>query len=583
MLSVTASARPKRPVKGRASKLPIIEHKPRTSTGPDIKAPLKPEPLFPPGDELLCLRQVEFYFSDCNLQFDEFLWTLHSKPGADRWVPLSVVARFTRVRAFFDEHGKEWVVAVLRKSARILEVDAAGERVRRKPPVVRQTVSGWCRTVYVKGFERAGDFKCTARDLENWFTQFAYVAAVNMRFETKGPRVFKGSVYVEFADILEAEAFVALQPPPSWNGTELLTMTKQQYCEMKCKEKGLPEGSIAIPRTTEVDRFVRSEHFNAFRRRRAPAVPRGTFDNDEAYTLYMGTVVRVWRPQEGLRAGKKFTDELSRWWYVKKVPHVPGATLELVCATDFGTYIKKLKSAIDGIAGEPVYIVYKDHTTKHRAKFANIFFRKPVSDDVLRRIQSEIPRVGGSSCRIWRVDAGKEHGLQLRNANRMARRALEAVKTPEPVLDYWPSRAEMVHGKVFVVTKDAARNKTPRGAEDTSLATDAAPPAAELVELVSQVDPVPLSAPGTTRKRMRDAGPATTPNKKPKIEPPSTLKHGLGENDGDASHDASRSVRKPFLEATNRTIETPPGVPKRERTDDETLAADRPAKKKVKA
>ncbi|EJD42034.1 hypothetical protein AURDEDRAFT_168826 [Auricularia subglabra TFB-10046 SS5] len=92
--------------------------------------------------------------------------------------------------------------------------------------------------------------------------------------------------------------------------------------------------------------------------------------------------------------------------------------------------VYKLKSAIDGIAGE----VYKDHTTKHRVKFANILFRKSVSDDILA------------------ASRARSRGL--------ARGALEGVKTPESVLGYWSSRAEMVYGKVSVTTKDAARNKT---------------------------------------------------------------------------------------------------------------------------
>ena len=37
---------------------------------------------------------------------------------------------------------------------------------------------------------------------------------------------FKGSVFVEFADFKDVDAFLKADPKPTWNGSELLIMSK---------------------------------------------------------------------------------------------------------------------------------------------------------------------------------------------------------------------------------------------------------------------------------------------------------------------------------------------------------------------
>ncbi|KZV97288.1 winged helix DNA-binding domain-containing protein, partial [Exidia glandulosa HHB12029] len=82
-----------------------------------------------------CLHQVEFYFADSNLPYDRFMWELHTKEGADHWIPIATIADFKRMRGYRDKHGLPWVVEVLRKSPTLLEVDEKGENVRRKTEV----------------------------------------------------------------------------------------------------------------------------------------------------------------------------------------------------------------------------------------------------------------------------------------------------------------------------------------------------------------------------------------------------------------------------------------------------------------
>ena len=73
---------------------------------------------------------VEFYFSDANLPFDKFLFTL-SRKSADGWVPLATLASFKRMRPMREALSDAELAAALRPSAS-LEVDEPGTHVRRR-------------------------------------------------------------------------------------------------------------------------------------------------------------------------------------------------------------------------------------------------------------------------------------------------------------------------------------------------------------------------------------------------------------------------------------------------------------------
>ena len=60
------------------------------------------------------------------------MWTLHTA-NAEHWVPIKTVASFKRMREF-QALGNDWLVDALKKSEQ-LEVDAAGENLRRKTEV----------------------------------------------------------------------------------------------------------------------------------------------------------------------------------------------------------------------------------------------------------------------------------------------------------------------------------------------------------------------------------------------------------------------------------------------------------------
>ncbi|CAE6360046.1 unnamed protein product, partial [Rhizoctonia solani] len=58
----------------------------------------------------------------------------------------------------------------------------------------------------------------------------------------------QNSVFVEFDDFSSVKAFLEADPKPTFEGTELLTMSKEAYCTMKIKEKGLDKKGVT-PRT----------------------------------------------------------------------------------------------------------------------------------------------------------------------------------------------------------------------------------------------------------------------------------------------------------------------------------------------
>ena len=87
------------------------------------------------SDAVEILKQVEFYFSDANLPRDKFLWTLtQSDPKREGWVPISTIASFKRMQRF---QPFEAVVAALRTSKELLEVNEDGTAVRRRNPLVK--------------------------------------------------------------------------------------------------------------------------------------------------------------------------------------------------------------------------------------------------------------------------------------------------------------------------------------------------------------------------------------------------------------------------------------------------------------
>ncbi|KAL2131646.1 hypothetical protein VTI74DRAFT_4773 [Chaetomium olivicolor] len=206
----------------------------------DFKKNRKYDPSTQPvtDDPVKIRAQVEFYFSDSNLPTDKFMW--ESTGGEEnKPMPLKTICNFKRMRQFQPYSA---VVAALRESTQ-LEVsgEEGQEVVKRKKAYVSSSEAQKARlnaSVYAKGF---GDEEpSTQFDIEAFFSNHGHVKHVKLRRTAED--LFKGSVFVEFETAEEADAFVNLDPKPTWKGHELLVMKKKAYLDEKNRQ--IKDGEI---------------------------------------------------------------------------------------------------------------------------------------------------------------------------------------------------------------------------------------------------------------------------------------------------------------------------------------------------
>ncbi|KAL8951218.1 MAG: hypothetical protein Q9183_007473, partial [Haloplaca sp. 2 TL-2023] len=94
------------------------------------------------------------------------------------------------------------------------------------------------RSVYVKGF---GDEEpSTQFDIEAFFAKYGTTNSVRLR--RTYDKNFKGSVFVEFDSEEAQQKFLTLDPPPKYNGRDLIIKSKKQYCDDKVED--IREGRI---------------------------------------------------------------------------------------------------------------------------------------------------------------------------------------------------------------------------------------------------------------------------------------------------------------------------------------------------
>ncbi|KAG5219774.1 long-chain fatty acid-CoA ligase [Salix suchowensis] len=184
----------------------------------------------------LTAKIVEFYFADSNLPYDRFMWTLHTK-NPEHWVPISTVASFKRMREH-TARGLDWVVKAVRLSEE-LELDAEGVNVRRTTEV-QEPKDQFERSVYA--VSRSGS--------RNWWEKLSCIhrKALGMKtasfkeslkrsskiwederctHETGREEGFQGLCFREFTDFKSVDAFLNAEPKPTWEGKELLIMSKR--------------------------------------------------------------------------------------------------------------------------------------------------------------------------------------------------------------------------------------------------------------------------------------------------------------------------------------------------------------------
>jgi lupus La protein len=186
-------------------------------------------------------------------------------------VPLKQICSFKRMQRFKPYSA---VVAALKESTLLLiEGEEGEETIKRKkayhPESTNQKLRT-ARTVYVKGFGDEG--ANTQFDLEAFFAKFGATESVRLR--RTEDKLFKGSVFVEFTTEEAAQDFLKLDPKPTWEGHDLLIMSKKAYCEGK--EQLIKEGKIQ-PSTAPRDKFWEGKNGSNDRGRR----DRGGFDKND--------------------------------------------------------------------------------------------------------------------------------------------------------------------------------------------------------------------------------------------------------------------------------------------------------------
>ncbi|CUM63992.1 uncharacterized protein PRCAT00001580001 [Priceomyces carsonii] len=153
-------------------------------------------------------KQVEFYFSDSNLQTDKFLWKIYE--ANDGWVELKTILTFSRMRQFRPE---EKVISALKQSNKLL-LSQSDDMVRRKDPLkelheLRNTRKR--NSVHVEGFPK----NLTQEDLEEWFSNKIAPDLPNerqicsiRRIRSRSKKEFFGVIDVEFKTQQDADHFL---------------------------------------------------------------------------------------------------------------------------------------------------------------------------------------------------------------------------------------------------------------------------------------------------------------------------------------------------------------------------------------
>ncbi|KAI9277386.1 hypothetical protein BY458DRAFT_532583 [Sporodiniella umbellata] len=181
-------------------------------------------------------KQVNFYFSDSNLPYDKFLWTLHSQ-AKDNWVPLSVIANFKRMRMVSDDI--DIILNALKEQeSAVYEISEDGKNIRRKGEVVEQNHT--IRSIHAKGFplvdadaENPEEKLFELQDkVDDFFNEKSKVLATRLK---KDKKAFKGSLYVEFETIDEAKKVADLNEL-DFEGHKIVLTYRPTYHEIKSEQ-----------------------------------------------------------------------------------------------------------------------------------------------------------------------------------------------------------------------------------------------------------------------------------------------------------------------------------------------------------
>ncbi|KAK7023793.1 hypothetical protein R3P38DRAFT_3194331 [Favolaschia claudopus] len=355
-------------------------------------------------------RQIEFYFADSNLPYDKFMWTLHTKTP-EHWVPVATVASFKRMREF-SSLGNEWVVRALREHSTQLEVDAEGVNVRRTTEV-QEPKDQFERSVYAKGFPEESD--TLQKRLEAFFEQYGPTNAVRMRLSVF-TRLFS---YPYSRNLHLKTRLLPFSPPtllPHSKALNLLIMSKEEYCAMKIREKGLT-GKAADMRK---NLYSAGRKFDAFREmaatKKGGKATKDAPETKEVFLEFMGSTIPIQRGEDG-------TGEVK----AEDIPFTKGATLrfegidaeaKLFLCRDQGKL--KLPNPLREKFGRPPFIKHGQGTS-----WGLVGFHKVLAEDEIQFVKDTLPKIGDKDVAWTLAGEDEEKEFQVERAQSAAKAALE--------------------------------------------------------------------------------------------------------------------------------------------------------------
>lgn len=285
--------------------------------------------------------------------------------------------------------GVEKVAEILRQSDK-LAVSEDGVNVKRveqvKPVVDRES-----RSVYAKGFP--DETENTQVELEKYFATFGKANAVRLRRDEK--KKFKNSVFVEFDNVDDAKRFLELpQEQRKYGDTELLTMSKEAYVEMKCKEKGITPGS---------NKKQGKGHFNAFKEENKKT--RDAEKADRPLTMMlMGKEIEI-NKENG-----QFDESLLQF--------TSGSVLNWSAESSLGDMVfRDIKSSMKQHI-EPSFVIVDGEK-----KSGMSGFKRKVEDEDINKLNENV-KVNDVSVSFTRPTQEEENKYYLENAKNMAQAVL---------------------------------------------------------------------------------------------------------------------------------------------------------------
>ncbi|GAA5807909.1 hypothetical protein MFLAVUS_001289 [Mucor flavus] len=184
-------------------------------------------------------KQVSFYFSDSNLPYDKFLWTLRANTP-EGWIPIETIAGFKKMKMITED--LDTIVKALKEvESDIYELDEESKNIRRKSEVVQQDHAS--RSIYIKGLPLVDvDAKDAIAELfvlqdkiDDLFSEHAKVLCVRLKKTNDRPKMFKGSAYVEFETPEDAKKVAELKEI-DFDGKKLEITYRPVYHEKKAEE-----------------------------------------------------------------------------------------------------------------------------------------------------------------------------------------------------------------------------------------------------------------------------------------------------------------------------------------------------------